>query len=63
MEFIQNNWVELLLALITLGSSWTALTATKKDDEILDIIKRVFNAIVLGKNTCAKDCKEKCKSK
>jgi|TARA_R110002020_G_scaffold25498_7_gene82951 hypothetical protein len=63
MEFIQNNWVELLLALITLGSSWTALTATKKDDEILDIIKRVFNAIVLGKNTCAKDCKEECKSK
>jgi|TARA_R110002050_G_scaffold123485_1_gene242282 hypothetical protein len=63
MEFIQNNWVELLLALITLGSSWTALTATKKDDEILDIIKRVFNAIVLGKNTCAKDCKEECKNK
>jgi len=63
MEFFQNNWVELLLALITLGSSWTALTATKKDDEILDIIKRVFNAIVLGKNTCAKDCKEECKSK
>lgn len=63
MEFIQNNWVELLLALITLGSSWTALTATKKDDEILDIIKRVFNAIVLGKNTCSKDCKEECKNK
>lgn len=63
MEFLQNNWVELLLALITLGSSWTALTATKKDDEILDIIKRVFNAIVLGKNTCAKDCKEECKNK
>jgi hypothetical protein len=63
MEFIENNWVELLLALITFGSTYTALTATKKDDEILDIIKRVFNAIVLGKNTCEKDCKEQCKSK
>mgnify|MGYP003139078636 CR=1 FL=1 len=35
----------------------------KKDDEILDVIKRVFNAIVLGKNTCDKDCKEECKNK
>ena len=55
MEFIQNNWVELLLALITFGSTYTALTATKKDDEILDIIKRVFNAIVFGSSTCDKD--------
>jgi hypothetical protein len=55
--------VELSLALIAFCSTWTALTATKKDDEILDIIKRVFNAIVLGKNTCAKDCKEQCKNK
>ena len=64
MEFIQQNWVELTLALIAFCSTWTALTATKKDDEILDIIKRIFNAIVLGKNSCAKDCKEEgCKNK
>ena len=63
MEFFSEHWIELLLALITFGSTYTALTATKKDDEILDVIKRVFNAIVLGKNTCDKDCKEECKNK
>ena len=34
MEFFSEHWVELILALITLGSTYTALTATKKDDEI-----------------------------
>ena len=58
MEFIQQNWVELALALIAFCSTWTALTATKKDDEILDIIKRIFNAIILGKNSTSKDCKK-----
>tara|TARA_R100000995_G_scaffold72099_1_gene40802 strand:+ start:190 stop:381 length:192 start_codon:yes stop_codon:yes gene_type:complete len=63
MEFFSEHWIELVLALITLGSTYTALTSSKQDDEILDIIKRVFNAIVLGKNTCDKDCEEECKNK
>lgn len=50
MEFLTTNWVELLLALITLLGTVTALTETTKDDSILDIVKRIFNAIILGRN-------------
>tara|TARA_R100000655_G_scaffold52715_2_gene90552 strand:+ start:1287 stop:1478 length:192 start_codon:yes stop_codon:yes gene_type:complete len=63
MEFLIENWVELTLALITLLGTYTALTATKTDDAILDVITRIFNAVVLGKNTTSKDCKEECKNK
>ena len=49
-EFLTANWVELLLALITFLSTYTALTETKKDDRILNIIKRILQAVVLGKN-------------
>jgi len=50
MEFITTNWVELTLALITFLGSYTALTDSTKDDGILDIIRRVFNAVILGRN-------------
>lgn len=50
MEFLTTNWIELLLGLITLAGTITALTETTKDDGILDIIRRVFNAVILGRN-------------
>ncbi len=50
MEFFTTNWIELLLALISLLGTITALTETTKDDSILDIVKRIFNAIILGRN-------------
>tara|TARA_R110000751_G_scaffold9752_2_gene36011 strand:+ start:3209 stop:3364 length:156 start_codon:yes stop_codon:yes gene_type:complete len=50
MEFFTTNWVELLLAAITFLGTYTALTETKKDDKILDIIKRILNAVVFGRN-------------
>ena len=50
MEFLTTNWVELLLALITFLGSYTALTETTKDDGVLDIIKRILNAVVFGRN-------------
>jgi hypothetical protein len=50
MEFFTTNWINLLLGLITLAGTITALTETTKDDNILDIIKRIFNAIILGRN-------------
>ncbi len=50
MEFLTTNWVELLLAVISLLGTVTALTETTKDDSILDIVKRIFNAIILGRN-------------
>lgn len=50
MEFLTTNWVELLLALITFLGTYTALTETTKDDKILDIVKRILSAVVLGRN-------------
>tara|TARA_R110000772_G_scaffold6737_1_gene23469 strand:- start:3136 stop:3291 length:156 start_codon:yes stop_codon:yes gene_type:complete len=50
MEFFTTNWIEILLAIITLLGTLTALTETTKDDSILDIVKRIFNAIILGRN-------------
>ena len=50
MEFFTTNWVELLLAAITFLGTYTALTETTKDDKLLDIIRRIFNAVILGKN-------------
>jgi len=50
MEFLTTNWVEHLLALITFLGTYTALTETTKDDKILDIVKRILSAVVLGRN-------------
>ena len=50
MEFLTTNWAELLLALITFLGTYTVLTETTKDDKILDIIKRILSAVVLGRN-------------
>lgn len=50
MEFLTTNWIELLLALITFLGTYTALTETTKDDNVLDIVKRILNAIVFGRN-------------
>ena len=50
MEFFTTNWVELLLALITFLGTYTALTETTKDDKILDVIKRILSAVILGRN-------------
>ena len=48
-HFITENWAELTLALLSLLGTLTALTATEADDKWLDVVKRVVNAIVLGK--------------
>jgi len=50
MEFLAANWVELLLALVTFLGTYTALTETTKDDNVLDIIKRILKAVVFGRN-------------
>ena len=50
MEFFLQHWAELLLALITLAGTVTALTETEKDDNWLNVIKRIYDAVVLGKN-------------
>jgi hypothetical protein len=49
-DFFAENWTEILLAVITLLGTFTALTESKKDDTILDIFRRIVNAVVLGRN-------------
>lgn len=49
-DFLIQNWESIVLSLITIAGTFTALTETTKDDNILDIIKRIFSAIVLGRN-------------
>lgn len=50
IEFITTHWAELALALITAAGTITALTETEKDDKVVNILKRVLQAIVLGKS-------------
>lgn len=50
MEWIVENWAALLLALIAFAGTITALTETKKDDQILDILKRILSAVLLGRS-------------
>ena len=48
-DFIIKNWAELTLALLSLLGTFTALTESQADDSWVDVVKRVVNAIVLGK--------------
>jgi hypothetical protein len=50
-DFIIENWAELTLALLSLLGTMTALTESQADDTYVDVVKRVVNAIVLGKPT------------
>lgn len=50
MEFFTENWAEIALALISAAGTITALTETEKDDNIVDLIKRILNAVVLGRS-------------
>lgn len=50
MEFLVVNWSEILNAILIAGGSITALTETKKDDKIFNILRRIFDAVVFGKN-------------
>jgi len=50
MDFILNNWAELALIVITAAGSITALTSSEQDDTIVDVLKRILNAVVLGRS-------------
>ena len=50
MEFLTLNWSVIALTVITAASTLTALTETKKDDKIVNILSRILQAVVLGKN-------------
>ena len=50
MDFILDNWPEILMALLTAAGTISALTETEKDDDIVDMLKRILSAIVLGRS-------------
>lgn len=50
MDFILDNWAELALAIITAAGTITALTESEKDDNVVNVLKRILDAVVLGKS-------------
>jgi len=50
MEFFIENWAEIALAIITAAGTITALTESEKDDNIVDLLGRILNAVILGKS-------------
>ena len=54
MELLTNHWAEIALAVITFAGTITALTETTKDDKVVNVLKRILQAIVLGKNRKSK---------
>lgn len=49
-EIFLNNWAEICLAILTAAGTITALTETEKDDKVIDVLKRILNAVVLGRS-------------
>jgi hypothetical protein len=50
MEFFIEHWAEIALAVITAAGTITAITETEADDRIVDLLKRILNAVILGKS-------------
>lgn len=50
MNLIQAYWSEIALAVLTAAGTITALTETEKDDKIVNVMKRIVQAIVMGKS-------------
>ncbi len=50
MNFLTQFWSEILLAIITAAGTITAFTETEKDDKVVNILSRILNAVVMGKN-------------
>jgi len=49
-QLITQYWAEIALAVLTAAGTITALTETEKDDKVVDILKRIVNAVVLGRS-------------
>tara|TARA_R100000654_G_scaffold31248_1_gene56120 strand:+ start:7889 stop:8062 length:174 start_codon:yes stop_codon:yes gene_type:complete len=49
-QILLTYWAEIALAILTAAGTITALTETDKDDRVIDILKRILNAVVLGRS-------------
>ncbi len=54
MEFLTMYWSEILNVFLVAAGTLTALTETKKDDRIVNVLSRILQAVVLGKNRKSK---------
>ena len=50
LELAKMYWAEIALAILTAAGTVTALTESTKDDKVVDVLKRIVNAIVLGRS-------------
>jgi len=50
MEFFIQNWSGIALIVITAAGSYTALTETKADDKVVNVLSRILQAVVFGKS-------------
>lgn len=55
MDFIAENWPEILLAVITFLGTLSAITESEEDDSWVDLIERIVNAILIGRSKGPKD--------
>lgn len=46
IEFIKQNWVTILFALLAFAEVITRLTPTEKDNTVLAIVKRIINLFI-----------------
>jgi hypothetical protein len=49
-DFLTMHWAEIALAVVGAMGTITALTNSTKDDTIVDVLKRILNAVVMGRS-------------
>jgi hypothetical protein len=50
MSFLAQYWSEILNVVLVAAGTITALTETKKDDKVVNVLSRILQAVVFGKN-------------
>lgn len=50
MEFFLENWSTIALAVLSALGTITAITETTKDDDLVNVLTRIVQAIVFGKS-------------
>jgi len=49
-DFLTMHWAEIALAVVGAMGTITALTNSTKDDTVMDILKRILNAVLMGRS-------------
>ena len=50
MDFFAENWAELLVAIMVLLGSISAITESEEDDRWVDLLDRIVQAVILGRS-------------